>query len=371
MPSMSESPVQEVTVPLSPDPYSIFIGTDWWSSLGGKIRETLADMSHAMLVYDSEVRSSWAEPLAEQLRAAGVRVDMVEVLSGENSKSVQRLEQIWEQMRVDRADRQSVVIAVGGGVVGDLAGFAAATFNRGVRLVQVPTTLLSQVDSSVGGKTGINLPDAKNIVGAFWQPSLVLIDTATLSTLPPRTFHSGLAEVAKYGVIADAEFFAWLEQNADALAAAEPEAVRHAIAVSCQTKADVVVADERETSGRRATLNYGHTFGHAIEATAGYWKFLHGEAVAIGMQMAAHLARALGRVDDDFVQRQHDLLRRLQLPVCWQDAEPALMLKTMESDKKVAHGKLRFVLPTRIGHVELVGGVDDALIIDAINACKT
>ncbi|WP_153556223.1 3-dehydroquinate synthase [Roseimaritima sediminicola] len=366
---MAEPTLQEVAVSLSAQPYSIFIGSDWWSGVGDKIRQCLPDMTHAVLVYDSEVRSSWAEPLGEQLRGGGVRVDAAEVLSGESSKSVQRLEQLWEQMRVDRADRHSVVIAVGGGVVGDLAGFAAATFNRGIRLVQVPTTLLSQVDSSVGGKTGINLPDAKNIVGAFWQPSLVAIDTATLTTLPPRIFHSGLAEVAKYGVIADEAFFAWLEQNAEPLAAAEPAAVRHAVAVSCQTKAAVVAEDERETSGRRAILNYGHTFGHAIEATAGYWSLLHGEAVAIGMQMAAHLAQMLGRVDNAFIARQHDLLTRLQLPVHWPDADPAAMLETMRSDKKVAHGKLRFVLPTRLGHVELVGDIDPALIVAAIEKC--
>ncbi len=367
---MSESQLREVAVPLSPSPYSIFIGTDWWDRIGEVIRQTLPEMSHAMLVYDSEVRSSWSDPLAQQLRGAGVRVDAVEVPSGESSKSPQRLEQLWEQMRADRTDRQSVVIAVGGGVVGDLAGFAAATFNRGLKFVQVPTTLLAQVDSSVGGKTGINLPDAKNVVGAFWQPSVVLIDTATLSTLPHRILHSGMAEVAKYGVIADADFFVWLEENAAALAAADAAALRHAIAVSCQTKADVVVADERETTGRRAILNYGHTFGHAIEATAGYWEFLHGEAIAIGMQMAAHLARDLGRVDDAFVRRQRDLLQQLQLPVSWHEADPAMMLKAMQSDKKVAHGRLHFVLPTRIGEVELVGDIDTAQVIAAIEACR-
>ena len=363
-------PVECLTVPLSPAPYSIFIGTEWWANLGATIRSSLPDMSHALVVFDSEVRGRWAEPLAEQLQTAGMRVDLVEVLSGESSKSLESLGRLWEQMRADRADRESVVIAVGGGVVGDLAGFAAATFNRGIRLVQVPTTLLAQVDSSVGGKTGINLPGAKNIVGAFWQPSLVAIDTATLSTLPPRILHSGLAEVAKYGVIADAEFFEWLEANAEALAAAEPAALRHAIAVSCQTKAAVVAEDERETTGRRAILNYGHTFGHAIEATAGSWKFLHGEAVAIGMQMAAHLAHALGRVDDAFVSRQSKLLQRLQLPVAWQEAVTEAMLQSMQSDKKVAHGKLRFVLPTKMGHVELVGDIDQALVVDAIEACR-
>ncbi|WP_218932764.1 3-dehydroquinate synthase [Roseimaritima multifibrata] len=365
------TPVQELKVPLTASPYSILVGTEWWEQVGETIHRTLPDMSHAFFVVDSEIRGQWGEPLVKQLRDVNIRVDLAEVPSGENSKSPEQLAGLWEQMRMDRADRQSVVIAVGGGVVGDLAGFAAATFNRGLRLVQVPTTLLSQVDSSVGGKTGINLPDAKNVVGAFWQPSLVVIDTVTLNTLPPRVLHSGLAEVAKYGVIADADFFAWLEKNASRLAKADPEALRHAIAVSCQTKADVVIADERETTGRRATLNYGHTFGHAIEATAGYWKFLHGEAISIGMRMAAHLACSRGLVDAAFVDRQNALLKQLQLPLSWDEADPQGMLQAMQNDKKVSHGKLRFVLPTEMGHVQMYQDIPDAQIIEAIEICQS
>src|SRR6056297_3697849 len=268
------------------------------------------------------------------------------------------------------ADRQSVLVAVGGGVVGDLAGFAAATFARGIRFVQVPTTLLAMVDSSVGGKTGINLPRAKNMVGSFWQPECVMIDTEVLSTLPDRIYLSGLAEVIKYGVIDDAEFFVWLEGNASALVGRDAAAVRHAVVESCRSKSRVVQEDERETSGRRAILNYGHTFAHAIEATAGYGTMLHGEAVAIGMQMAARLAVTLSKCEADLIDRQTQLLSDAKLPLVWPHANPETMIPVMARDKKVAHGKLRFVLPDRIGHVELVGDVPVDQVRLAIEACR-
>jgi 3-dehydroquinate synthase len=255
------------------------------------------------------------------------------------------------------ADRQSVVIAVGGGVVGDLAGFVAATFARGLAFFQVPTTLLAQVDSSVGGKTGINLPGAKNMVGAFWQPAGVLIDVQTLATLPDREFRAGLAEVVKYGVILDSEFFAYLEQHADEINRRDQTALMHIVARSCRLKADVVEADERETTGLRSVLNYGHTFCHALEAATGYETLLHGEAVAIGMHCAARLAERLGRVDETFVARQHALLTAFGLPVAVPDVEASELVRFMRRDKKAVAGHLRFVLPTRIGHVELVDGV--------------
>ena len=279
-------------------------------------------------------------------------------------------ERILAWLLEEGGDRRSVIIAVGGGVIGDLAGYVAASFTRGIRFVQIPTSLLAMVDSSVGGKTGINLPGAKNMVGAFWQPSLVLIDTAVLSTLPERSYLSGLAEIIKYGVIDDAEFFDWLESKADALVSRDDQALRHAIQTSCECKARVVVADERETSGRRAILNYGHTFAHAIEATAGYGQLLHGEAVAIGMQMAARLAIDLGLANESLLKRQTDLLSACQLPICLPDADPSEMLPVMMRDKKVAHGKLRFVLPTQLGFVQLVGGVDKDAVVRAIEATR-
>lgn len=367
--SEHSTPASEILVNLGQRSYPIRLMCDDWDSIAKQIGEVLGDVTHALVVCDESIMKQWAEPLAEHL-GQSYRCDLATIASGETSKSIDMVGKLWDWMLASGADRRSVLIAVGGGVVGDLAGFAAATYARGIRLVQIPTTLLSMVDSSVGGKTGINLAGGKNMVGAFWQPSLVLIDTETLSTLDDRTYLSGLAEVIKYGVIEDAAFFSWLEENADALVARSPAAIQTAIARSCQIKAAVVADDERETSGRRAILNYGHTFAHAIEATAGYGTMLHGEAVAIGMAMAARLARFMGRVDQNFLNRQDQLIRRCGLPSRWSEAEPAQMLPIMKTDKKVEHASLRFVLPTKIGHVELVSCSTQSLIEDAIVTCR-
>lgn len=368
--SRSNEAPQRLEVPVGPRPYEILIGTGWWHRVAEAVSDAVPDATHLVVICDEAIQSLWSDPLIKQFRSAGKRVDRLVVPTGETSKSVGQLEKIWRQMLDCRTDRQSVVVAVGGGVIGDLAGFAAATFNRGLRLIQIPTTLLAQVDSSVGGKTGINLPGAKNVVGAFWQPSLVVIDTATLDTLDDRIYLSGLAEVLKYGVIRDAEFFEWLESTADRLVHRDNAVLRQAIARSCQIKAEVVAADERETTGLRAILNYGHTFAHAIEATAGYGHFLHGEAVAVGMQMAADMAFDMGRVNAGFVARQAALLKKLDLPTHWSEADYGAMLPVMQSDKKVAHGQLRFILPTEIGHVEMVEGVPKERVRAAIHSCK-
>jgi 3-dehydroquinate synthase len=286
-------------------------------------------------------------------------VDLLIVQAGENSKSVEMAEGLWQELLRLGADRKTLGVAVGGGVIGDLAGFIAATFARGLPFVQIPTTLLAQVDSSVGGKVGVNLPGAKNMVGAFWQPLGVVIDTRVLDTLPPREYRAGLAEVVKYGVILDAAFFEYLEQHQKALNDRQADVLRHVIARCCQLKADVVENDERETTGLRAVLNYGHTFGHAIEAETCYGQFLHGEAVAIGMICASRLAERLGRIDPELTRRQADLLRALGLPIAVPDVDREVLVAAMRRDKKVAHGRLRFVLPSRLGHVELVGDVAD------------
>ncbi|MCL4154346.1 UNVERIFIED_CONTAM: hypothetical protein GTU68_016932, partial [Idotea baltica] len=273
-----DSPSSDATaveVQLADRSYTIFIQSDAQAKFASAAKQALGDVSHVMVITDEAVDKKWATGLADELQKIGVRVDKYAVPSGEPSKSVSQFETLLQWMLASGADRRSVVVAVGGGVIGDLAGFAAASFTRGIRFVQVPTSLLAMVDSSVGGKTGINLPTAKNMVGAFWQPSLVWIDTQVLSTLPERDFISGLGEVIKYGVIDDADFFEWLEANWQALINRENEAVCFAIARSCQSKANVVGEDERETSGRRAILNYGHTFAHAIEATAGYGTLMH------------------------------------------------------------------------------------------------
>jgi 3-dehydroquinate synthase len=284
-------------------------------------------------------------------------VDLMVVNAGEKSKSVTMAERLWNQMLEAHADRKTVVVAVGGGVIGDLAGFVAATYARGLTFVQVPTTLLAQVDSSVGGKVAINLPDAKNMVGAFWQPAVVLIDTRVLTSLPMREYRAGLGEVVKYGVIKDAEFFSFLEQNVEPILAREDPVLRSIVAKCCQLKADVVQEDEREESGLRAILNYGHTFAHALESATKYSEFLHGEAVSIGMLCASRLAEILGLVDRDFTQRQHDLLSAFGLPVNLPSVDETVFLEAMQQDKKVVHGRLRLVLPTEMGSVRLVQDV--------------
>ena len=365
-----------VQVPLGDRSYDIEIRSGAFDedndsgSFCSKLMSTMGDLSHVVLIADDAIKETWLPKIVPQLKASVSRVSVLYVPSGESSKSPTELTKIWNWMLEVGADRRSVLIALGGGVVGDLAGFAAASFTRGIRFVQVPTTLLAMVDSSVGGKTGINLSGGKNMVGAFWQPELVWIDTSVLSTLPDRIFLSGLAEVVKYGVIDDPEFFTWLETNADDLVNRNDEALRYAISESCKSKARVVAEDERETSGRRAILNYGHTFAHAIEATAGYGTLLHGEAVSIGMQMAARLAIDIGICGEDLLDRQTELLQRCQLPIIFPECNPREMLPVMHRDKKVAHGKLRFILPRSIGKVDLVGDVDEAAVVKSIIATK-
>jgi len=349
-----------VTVHLSDRSYDIRIGADILDQ-AGPFADSIADVTHAVVVTDANVERPHATAAAESLAQAGAQVDLIVVEPGEPTKSIDTAAGLWQKMLDVGADRKSIVVPVGGGVVGDLAGFIAATYARGVAMLQVPTSLLAQVDSSVGGKVGINLPAAKNMVGAFWQPMGVLIDVKTLDTLPVREYRAGLAEVVKYGVILDADFFAYLEQNVAGLNGRDHETLMHVVARCCRLKADVVQADERETSGLRAVLNYGHTFCHAIESVTGYGKVLHGEAVAMGMLCASRLAESLGRVDAELTGRQHDLLAALGLPVTVPDCDRDQLLAAMQHDKKVEHGRLRFVLPTKMGHVELVGDVDPAL----------
>jgi 3-dehydroquinate synthase len=298
--------------------------------------------------------------VAENLGELDIESDVIVVEPGEASKSIDVAVGLWQGLLELGADRKTVVAAVGGGVVGDLAGFIAATYARGLRFLQVPTSLLAQVDSSVGGKVGINLPEAKNMVGAFLQPMGVLIDTASLATLPENEYRAGLAEVIKYGVILDVKLFDYLEAHAVAINERRQDVLKHVIARCCRLKADVVEKDEFEDNGLRAVLNFGHTFGHAFESLSGYGTLLHGEAVAIGMLCAARLAKQLGRVDSEFVDRLRSLLLVYELPVSVPEIEPQLILDAMAHDKKVQHGLLRFILPSRLGHVELVGDIASA-----------
>ena len=345
--------------------YTIFMSSGNLVGSCRRVVDETAGVSHVVLVADQSV-SNLANAIADPLKALGKRIDRILVPSGEAHKSVEQLAALWNRLLELKTDRASLVMAIGGGVIGDLAGFAAASFARGLRFIQVPTTLLAMVDSSVGGKTGINLAEAKNMVGAFWQPSAVVIDTAALATLPDREYRSGLAEIVKSGVILDAELFGYLEAHASAILARQGACLRHIIARSCELKASVVEQDERETTGLRAILNYGHTFAHAIEAATEYGRWLHGEAVAIGMTMAARLAVELKLLAPADAQRQQQLLERLQLPIAQTTIAPEKLWGLMQHDKKVEQGRLRFILPTRIGHVERRGDVSFTEAISAM-----
>ncbi|OGI38973.1 MAG: 3-dehydroquinate synthase [Candidatus Muproteobacteria bacterium RBG_16_64_10] len=307
-----------------------------------------------------------------RMRAHLERYNPVEAIlpDGEQYKTLEVLNRIFDALLQNRCDRQTTVIALGGGVVGDMAGFAAAVYQRGVPFIQVPTTLLAQVDSSVGGKTGVNHPLGKNMIGAFYQPRAVVVDTDTLSTLPDRELSAGIAEIIKYGLIRDPEFFIWLEAHMDRLLARDPVMLTEAIYRSCRNKAEVVAADEKE-AGVRATLNLGHTFGHAIETGMGYGAWLHGEAVATGMVMAADLSRRLGWLKEAEVTRIRALIERAPLPV---QAPPTLSAarfrELMSVDKKVLAGKLRLVLLKQLGEAVITGDVPAAALDETLNAAR-
>ncbi len=334
-----------LTIDLGTRSYPIFIGAGLLNH-ADLLRSYLRG-SQVLIVSNDTV----APLYLEQLRAAlsGYRVSQHIVPDGEQYKTIASWSAIIDQLLSERLARDSTLIALGGGVIGDLTGFAAATYQRGVAFLQIPTTLLAQVDSSVGGKTGINHPAGKNMIGAFHQPVAVIADTDTLATLPQRELAAGIAEVIKYGLIRDAEFFGWLETHADALLARQQTALITAIARSCQHKAEVVAADERE-SGQRALLNLGHTFGHAIETGAGYGTWLHGEAIASGMLIAAELSCQLGWLDRASVMRIAQLIKRCGLPLAAHaNLAPERLLELMAVDKKVQAGTLRLVLLQAIG----------------------
>jgi len=346
--------VTTLGVSLGDRSYPIHIGSGILARAGALLRDL--ELRRVVLVTNATVAAHWLAPVAQGLAEAGIASDTIMIPDGEAHKNQRTLDDVLTRLLELRAERTTAVVALGGGVVGDVGGFAAAIYQRGMPFVQIPTTLLAQVDSSVGGKTGINHPLGKNMIGAFYQPRLVLIDTDCLRTLPPRELAAGMAEVVKYGAIHDPVFFDWLETNADRLAAADAGALRHAIHTSCAIKATIVAADERE-GGVRALLNFGHTFGHAIEAHAGYGTWLHGEAVGAGMVLAARLsARVLGLPPAD-VDRLAALLRRLGVPVVPPCIPVARWMDLMARDKKVAAGRIRFVLLDALGHAVVTDAV--------------
>jgi len=361
--------VRVVRVRLGPRSYEIRIATGRIDSVGQALAET-AHPTRAVVVTDTNVRARYAERVERSLAEAGIESVTFEVPPGERSKSVEELCRLWDGMLGWGIDRRGAVVALGGGVVGDLAGFAAATVLRGVALIQVPTTLLAQVDSSVGGKTAIDRPRGKNLVGAFWQPSAVEIDPATLGTLPGREMRAGMAEVVKTGVIRSKALFDLCDERAEAMLQRDPKPLGKAVELACQVKARVVGADERDTSGERAVLNLGHTVGHAIEAAAG-GAVLHGEAVSIGMVAAGRVALRVasgrptgskvtrrgevGTWDEESQEHLEKLLARFDLPVSLAGLELSeeAVMRHLLADKKVVAGEIYFVLPERIGHAAL------------------
>lgn len=351
-----------VRVNLGPRSYDVALTTADPAGVGPFARSVAPRSASALVVTDENV-APHARGVDARLSQLGFRTALSVLPPGEETKSLAFAATLYDQLADLPADRNTLVVAVGGGVVGDLAGFAAATYNRGLPLLMVPTSLLAMVDSSVGGKVGINHPKGKNLIGAFHQPAGVWIDTAFLTTLPDREFTSGLAEMVKYGVILDAGFFDDLEANAAEILARTPSHLEHVIGRSCRLKADVVEQDEREETGLRAALNYGHTFAHAFETVGGYGSWLHGEAVAAGMVCASRLAERMNLIPREVTDRQVKLLRSFGLPTAPDPRWPADdLIAVMRRDKKAQGGRMRFVLPTRLGRIETFADVPEALV---------
>lgn len=358
------SDTREISVELGARSYPVWIGHDLIAQ-SGQWRDMIRGR-HVLLISDENVAPLYASVVLKALD--GHAASKIEFPAGELSKSFEACEAIFDALAEMGASRDATIVALGGGVIGDLAGFAAACWMRGIAFVQIPTTLLAMVDSSVGGKTAVNLPQGKNLVGAFHQPRAVVIDTSTLATLPDRELRSGIAEVVKYGAITDAEFFAWLETNANALLARDASALAHAIAVSCRQKAGVVARDETE-QGERALLNFGHTFGHALEAVSGYGQMLHGEAIAIGMCLAAKLSATMNLAPQEDFDRLHTLLRTFGLPTDVPGAvDIEAVIAAMRLDKKNVSGRVRLILWRGIGRAEIVGDVAEDHIRGVLSA---
>ena len=339
--------------------YPIFIGSDLIDR--PELFEACAKASSIYIVTNTTVAPLYAERLSKTLASFGKSVRTIALPDGESFKDWKNLQTIFDELLKHGADRQTVLVALGGGVIGDMTGFAAASFMRGIRFIQVPTTLLSQVDSSVGGKTGINHPLGKNMIGAFHQPIAVIADLSTLKTLPPRELSAGLAEVIKHGAIADASFLDWIEANTSALLACDIEAMSHAVLRSCEIKSAVVSADERE-GGVRATLNFGHTFGHAIEAGMGYGEWLHGEAVGCGMVMGAKLACLLKKITQADADRLTRIIHAMHLPTTAPKFGADRYIDLMQVDKKAEGGQIRYVLLEQIGKAYIATAPHEAVI---------
>ena len=356
--------MHKLTVELGERSYPIYIGSGLLGQTDLLPQHILG--KRALIVSNEVVAPLYLEKLKSALGV--IKADTIVLPDGEHCKTLDTMNLIFDQLLANRHERSTTLIALGGGVTGDITGFAAAVYQRGVNFIQVPTTLLSQVDSSVGGKTGVNHPLGKNMIGAFYQPQCVLIDIDVLSSLPLRELQAGLAEVIKYGLLGNAGFFGWLEQHIDALLARDPELMAQAVRICCEEKARIVAADEKE-GGVRALLNLGHTFGHAIEAAMGYGNWLHGEAVATGMVMATDLSRRLGWISAADARRARALVERAGLPVCPPtEMTPEQFMDLMAVDKKVQSGKIRFVLLRNIGDAVVESAIPAELLQQTLSA---
>ncbi len=366
--TMNEQACISLNVELGDRSYPIAIGRGLLDD-SSLLNRHIGGSGKVAIVTNTTVAPLYLDKVAGPLRAAGREVVPIILRDGEEFKNWESLNEVFDALLANKCDRKTTLVALGGGVIGDMTGFAAATYMRGVPFVQIPTTLLAQVDSSVGGKTGINHPLGKNMIGAFYQPRAVIADTATLDTLPARELSAGLAEVIKHGAILDAPFFDWIEANIEKLVARDHAALAHAIARSCEIKADVVARDERE-GGLRAVLNFGHTFGHAIEAGLGYGAWLHGEAVGCGMVMAADLSRRLNLIDDAALERVRALVKAAGLPVVAPDLGIERWIELMEVDKKNEGGAIKFILLKPLGSPSITNAPRE--LLDAtLQACSS
>lgn len=356
--------MKRLNIDLADRSYEILIGRSLLERTGEWVM-AIAKPSRVVIITHPSINRLYGEQLSSGFSQADIPIHFIEVPEGEKSKSLEQAEKIYNQLLTWKCDRQTVLVALGGGVIGDLTGFIAATYVRGVPFIQVPTTLLSQVDSSVGGKTAVNHPLGKNMIGVFYQPKLVVVDLETLQSLPEKEYKAGISEIVKYGVIEDARLFEFLERQFKNILSHDNEALEHIIATSCAIKARVVEKDERE-SHYRMVLNFGHTIGHAIESLTGYSTYTHGEAVAIGMVYAAKLSQLMGHCTEDVTQRITGLIENFGLPTKLPSLKAEDMIQSMYLDKKTAHKKIRFILVKGIGAIEIVDDVAESHIKEAL-----
>ncbi|WP_320676751.1 3-dehydroquinate synthase [Prochlorococcus sp. MIT 1300] len=363
---------RRISVPLEKNPYEIIIGNGSLKGIGEELTKAgFTSGQKVLVVSNPEVAEAYGKICMQSLEKHGFAAKLLEIKAGEKYKTPQSIQKIHDAAFENKLERGSLMIALGGGVVGDMTGFAAATWLRGIAVVQIPTTLLAMVDAAIGGKTGVNHPCGKNLIGAFHQPKLVLIDPYTLNTLPEREFRAGIAEVIKYGVIGDPQLFERLEllSNFTKLDELEVQELEEIIERSAATKAKVVASDETE-KGNRAILNYGHTFGHVVETLCGYGTWIHGEAVAIGMIAVGELAVQVNSWSRSEADRQAKLIKKVGLPFNWPNLNPQEVIETLRTDKKVQNGKIRLIMPKKIGEVEIVEEINYEQLLKCLDSIK-